>query len=109
MKPTAPGPTQTSVGTGITAIGVGGVFVVLVATALTLTCVTVGLRQRSNKTLPITANEAYGISLELKENTSTAARDSTMDDEGLYDYVDAATPNNVPVSVNEAYGLVQIL
>ena len=52
--------------------------------------------------------------MELKDNiayTSTATGEEIKDDDGKYDYVSrsdvTATPSNVPVAVNQAYGVVE--
>ena len=96
-----------------------GVVMVLMAAVLFLIPVTVCLRQRKRKKklLITTENVAYGTSsanVELKDNiayTSTATGEETKDDDGKYDYVSrsdvTATPSNVPVAVNRAYGVVQ--
>ena len=93
--------------------------VVLIAAVLILISVTVCLRLRSQKKklLITTENVAYGtssVNMELKDNiayTSTATGEETKDDDGKYDYVSrsdvTATPSNVPVAVNQAYGVVE--
>ena len=103
-----------------------GVSVVLVAVVLILISVTVCLRQRKKQELLITTeNAAYGtsrVNMELKDNiayTSAATGEETKDDDAVYDNIDeiiydyvswsdvTATPSNVPVAVNQAYGVVQ--
>ena len=72
-----------------------------------------------------TGNAAYGtsqVNVELKDNiayTSAATGEGTKDDDAVYDNIDdiiydyvsmsdaTATPSNVPVAVNQAYGVVQ--
>ena len=93
--------------------------VVLIAAVLILISVTVCLRQRSQKKklLITTENVAYGtssVNMELKDNiayTSTATGEETKDDDGKYDYVSrndvTVTTSNVPVAVNQAYGVVE--
>ena len=91
-----------------------GVAVVLIAAVLILISVTVCLTQKKRKKKLITTeNAAYGTSqgnMELKDNiayTSTATEE-TKDDDGKYDYVSRSDVTaNVPVSVNQAYGVLQ--
>ena len=94
-----------------------GVAVVLIAAVLILISVTVCLRQRKKKELITTENVANGtsqVNTELNNNiayTSTATGEETKDDDEKYDYVSrrdiTATLSNVPVAVNQAYGVVQ--
>ena len=89
------------------AVGVAVVVLILI-----LISVTACVRQRKKKKKLITTeNAAYGTSqgnMELEDNIaySSTANDETKDDDEKYDYVSGSDVTaNVPVSVNQAYGV----
>ena len=109
-------------------VGVSGVVVVLIATAVIVISVTVCLRKRKSKPVnTLTDNVAYGMSEKEVKLSANAAYTATTcgstgfkDEAETYDYVTTddisitTYPNNayvktddVPVSSNQAYGLVQ--
>ena len=114
-------------------VGVSGVVVVLIAAAVIVITVTVYLRKRKRKHVNIfTDNVAYGVSEKVMELSTNAAYNVTCDSTGLqdnckadtnYDYIGSTTttdvsiitaPNeayvkssNIPVSSNQAYGMVE--
>ena len=124
----SPVPTQ-SAGTLSLYISVGviGVVLVLIATAVIVISVTVCLKKRKSKHMnTLTDNAAYGVSMKEMEMSTNAAYTATRDNNSLqdkaetYDYVtmtdiNISTPSNevhvmnedVPVTSNQAYGILQ--
>ena len=127
---TSPVPTQSS-GKTLSlyiSVGVGGVVVVLIAAAAVIVIsVTVCLRKRKSKHVnTVTDNVAYGVSGNEMKISTNAAYNTTFNSTNLqdkadtYDYVATTdinittAPNqayvttcDVPVSINQAYEMLQ--
>ena len=123
----SPGPTQSSDVALSEYMGVGGVVVVLIAAAVIVISVTVCLKKRKSKHVnTVTDNVAYGVSENEMEISTNAAYNTTFNSTNLhdkpdtYDYVATTditittapnkayvTTRGVPVSINQAYEILQ--
>ena len=128
-RTTSPVPVQSGEALSVyISVGVSGVVVVLIASAVIVISVTVYLRKRNIKHVnTYTDNVAYGVSEKEIEMNINAAYNATCDstrlqneaDTHAYDYVTTTdlriitAPNkayvktSIPVSSNQAYGMMQ--